>query len=221
MNETETRAELIDPALRAAGWGVVEGSRIRMDFPINKGRLIGHGQRSRPDKADYVLQYKNRNLAIVEAKATTKYYTEGVGQAKDYAGRLQVRFTYSTNGLKIYRIDMQHGLEGDATSYPTPDELWEQTFGEQNKLQPIAAVWRDKLLSIPFEDRGGTWQPRYYQENAITKTLEAIAEDRQRILLTLATAQEKQQSLFKSHGNCFMPDGTSTKTETEVHVFYS
>jgi type I restriction enzyme, R subunit len=197
MNETETRAEYIDPALKAAGWGVVEGSRIRMEFPINKGRLIGHGQRSKPDKADYVLQYKNRNLAVIEAKARDKYYTEGVGQAKDYAGKLQVRFTYSTNGLQIYRIDMQEGQEGDATSYPTPDELWEMTFGEQNKLQPLSAVWRDKLLSVPFEDRGGTWQPRYYQENAITKVLEAVANDQQRILLTLATGTGKTAIAFQ------------------------
>lgn len=197
MNETETRAELIDPVLRAAGWGVVEGSRIRMEFPINKGRLIGHGQRSKPDKADYVLQYKNRNLAVIEAKARDKYYTEGVGQAKDYAGKLQVRFTYSTNGLQIYRIDMHEGQEGDVTSYPTPDELWEMTFGEQNKLQPLSAVWRDKLLSVPFEDRGGTWQPRYYQENAITKVLEAVANDQQRILLTLATGTGKTAIAFQ------------------------
>lgn len=197
MNETETRAEYIDPALKAAGWGVVEGSRIRMEFPINKGRLIGHGQRSKPDKADYVLQYKNRNLAVIEAKARDKYYTEGVGQAKDYAGKLQVRFTYSTNGLQIYRIDMQEGQESDVTSYPTPDELWEMTFGEQNKLQPLSAVWRDKLLSVPFEDRGGTWQPRYYQENAITKVLEAVANDQQRILLTLATGTGKTAIAFQ------------------------
>ena len=197
MNETETRAEFIDPALKAAGWGVVEGSRIRMEFPINKGRLIGHGQRSKPDKADYVLQYKNRNLAVIEAKARDKYYTEGVGQAKDYAGKLQVRFTYSTNGLQIYRIDMQEGQEGDVISYPTPDELWEMTFGEQNKLQPLSAVWRDKLLSVPFEDRGGTWQPRYYQENAITKVLEAVANDQQRILLTLATGTGKTAIAFQ------------------------
>lgn len=197
MNETETRAEYIDPALKAAGWGVVEGSRIRMDFPINKGRLIGHGQRARADKADYILQYKNRNLAVIEAKASNKYYTEGVGQAKSYAERLQVKYTFSTNGLQIYRIDMKEGQEGDVTSYPTPDELWEMTFGEQNKLQPLSAVWRDKLLSIPFEDRGGTWQPRYYQENAITKVLEAIANDQQRILLTLATGTGKTAIAFQ------------------------
>ncbi len=197
MNETETRAELIDPVLRAAGWGVVEGSRIRMEFPINKGRLIGHGQRSKPDKADYVLQYKNRNLAVIEAKARDKYHTEGVGQAKDYAGKLQVRFSYSTNGQKIYYIDMQEGQEGDITSYPTPYELWKMTFGEQNKLQPLSGIWRDKLLSVPFEDRGGTWQPRYYQENAITKVLEAVANDQQRILLTLATGTGKTAIAFQ------------------------
>ncbi|NCA79557.1 MAG: DEAD/DEAH box helicase [Sphingobacteriia bacterium] len=197
MNETETRAELIDPVLKATGWGVVDGSRIRMEFPINKGRLIGHGQRSKPDKADYILQYKNRNLAVIEAKARDKYYTEGVGQAKDYAERLQVRFTYSTNGLQIYRIDMQEGTEGDVTSYPTPDELWELTFGEQDNLQPISAVWREKLLSVPFEDRSGTWQPRYYQENAITKVLEAISNNEPRILLTLATGTGKTAIAFQ------------------------
>jgi type I restriction enzyme, R subunit len=197
MNETETKAELIDPVLRAAGWGVVEGSRIRMEFPINKGRLMGHGQRSRPDKADYILQYKNRNLAVIEAKARDKYYTEGVGQAKNYASKLQVRFTYSTNGLQIYRIDMQEGIEGDVTSFPTPDELWTLTFGEQNKLQPLSAVWRDKLVSVPFEDKSGVWQPRYYQENAITKVLEAIANNQKRILLTLATGTGKTAIAFQ------------------------
>lgn len=197
MNETETRAHFIDPALKAAGWGVVEGSRIRMEFPINKGRLIGHGQRSKPDKADYVLQYKNRNLAVIEAKARDKYYTEGVGQAKDYAGRLLIRFSYSTNGTQIYRMDMHEGQEGDVASWPTPDELWEMTFGAQSKGQPLSAVWKEKLLSVPFDDRGGTWQPRYYQENAITKVLEAVANEQQRILLTLATGTGKTAIAFQ------------------------
>lgn len=198
MNETETRAEYIDPALKAAGWGVVEDSHIRMEFPINKGRLIGHGQRSKPDKADYILQYKNRNLAVIEAKARDKYYTEGVGQAKDYAGRLQVRFTYSTNGLQIYGIDMESGKEGDVTTYPTPDELWEMTFPTSHEPKAIeTAQWREKLLSGPFEDRSGTWQPRYYQENAITKVLEGIAEGKQRLLLTLATGTGKTAIAFQ------------------------
>jgi len=198
MNETETRAELIDPVLRAAGWGVVDGSRIRMEFPINKGRLIGHGQRSKPDKADYILQYKNRNLAVIEAKSSDKYYTEGVGQAKDYAGRLQVRFTYSTNGLQIYCIDMQEAAEGEVTSYPTPDELWELTFPQSNDPNArLVEAWREKLLSVPFEDKSGTWQPRYYQENAITRVLEAVSNNEPRILLTLATGTGKTAIAFQ------------------------
>ncbi|HYV94011.1 MAG TPA: DEAD/DEAH box helicase family protein [Chitinophagales bacterium] len=197
MNEAETRTEYIVPALKAAGWSIIEGSRIREEFPISKGRLIGHAQRSKPDKADYVLQYRNRNLAVVEAKKRDCHYTEGVAQAKDYAGRLLIRFSYSTNGLMIYGMDMSEGKEADVTSYPSPDELWEMTFGEQNKLQPQAAVWRDRLLSIPFEDKGGTWQPRYYQENAVAKVLEAVAEDKNRILLTLATGTGKTAIAFQ------------------------
>ena len=102
MNEQETRTNLILPVIQAAGWGSVEGSSIRESFPISQGRLIGGGRRAKPLEADYVLQYKNRNLAIVEAKSDEKEYNEGVTQAKDYAQRLEVRFTYSTNGKKYY-----------------------------------------------------------------------------------------------------------------------
>jgi len=197
MNEAETKATYIDPALKKAGWGVVHGSRSRMEFPISKGRLIGNRQRSAPDKADYVLQYHNRNLAVIEAKSDEKHYTEGVGQAKDYAERLQVRFTYSTNGLKIYGIDVQEGKEVDVPTYPTPDELWEMTFAEADSVNPDAGSWRDKFHSVPFEDRGGTWEPRYFQENAITKVLEAVAKGQNRILLTLATGTGKTAIAFQ------------------------
>jgi len=197
MNEAETRAELIDPALKAAGWGVVAGSRVRMEFPISKGRLIGNGQRTKPDKADYVLQYRNRYLAVIEAKRRDADYTEGVAQAKDYAGKLQIRFTYSTNGEKIYGVDMQEGTEGDILVYPSPDELWLMVFGAELVANPQQAKVKENLLAIPFEDRGGTWQPRYYQENAITKTIEAIAEKQNRILLTLATGTGKTAIAFQ------------------------
>jgi type I restriction enzyme, R subunit len=197
MNEAETRAFYIDPALKEAGWGVTDGSKIRMEFNISKGRLIGNGKRSAPDKADYVLQYRNRNLAVIEAKSDEKYYTEGVGQAKDYAQRLQVRFTYSSNGIQTYGIDLIKGTEGDVTAYPTPDELWKMTFGEDDKKDKEAGEWRDKLHTVPFETKSGTWQPRYYQENAITKTLEAIAKGNKRILLTLATGTGKTAIAFQ------------------------
>lgn len=198
MNETETRAEYVDPALKAAGWGILEGSRIRMEFPINKGRLIGHGQRSKPDKADYVLQYRNRNLAVIEAKAKDKYYTDGVGQAKDYAGKLQVRFTYSTNGLQIYGIDMQEGEEGDVTSYPTPDELWEMTFPKSNDANTeLLATWRNNFDKVIFETKSGEKPPRYYQVNAINNVLQAVAAGKKRVLLTLATGTGKTAIAFQ------------------------
>src|ERR1700682_4033518 len=122
MNEAETRAEHIDPALAAAGWGVVEGSRIRREYPITLGRLEGNGRRGKPLTADYVLIYRNIKLAVIEAKAWDEMLTEGVGQAKNYAGKLAIRTTYATNGQGIYAIDMQTGKEGQVSGYPTPDK---------------------------------------------------------------------------------------------------
>ena len=199
MNEAQTEFEYIDPALRAAGWGVAAGSFVRKQFPISQGRLLGsQGKRSKPLKADYVLQYKNRRLAVIEAKGSNEYYTQGVGQAKDYADRLNIRYTYATNGLQIYAIDMQEGKEGDVDRFPTPDELWEMTFPTPVKEQEQEiANWRERLFAVPFEDRGGTWQPRYYQDNAITKVLEAVAAGQQRILLTLATGTGKTAIAFQ------------------------
>jgi type I site-specific restriction endonuclease len=88
VNEAETRAEHIDPALKAAGWGVVEGSRIRREYPISPGRIEGHGKRGKPLTADYVLEFRNTKLGVVEAKALDEELTEGVAQAKNYAGNL-------------------------------------------------------------------------------------------------------------------------------------
>ncbi len=167
MNEAETRAEHIDPALQAAGWGVVEGSRIRREYPITLGRLEGFGRRGRPLTADYVLIYRNTKLGVVEAKAWDEELTEGVAQAKNYAGKLAVRFTYSTNGQGIYGIDMQEGTEGEVPHFPTPDELWNLTFAEAN-------AWRDRFAIVPF-DRPGGKGAYYYQEIAIERVLEAIA----------------------------------------------
>jgi len=106
MNEAETRAEHIDPALAAVGWGVVEGSRVHREYPITLGRLEGHGRRGKPLMADYVLVYRNTMMAVVGAKAWDQALTEGVGQAKNYADKLAIRFAYSSNGQGVYGIDM-------------------------------------------------------------------------------------------------------------------
>ncbi|MDI1237036.1 MAG: DEAD/DEAH box helicase family protein [Polaromonas sp.] len=190
MNEAETRAEHTDPALTAAGWGVVEGSAVRREFRITEGRLQGGGVRAKPEIADYVLVYRNTKLAVIEAKAWDRLHTEGVAQAKRYAGKLAVRHSYSTNGQAIYGIDMATGKEGDVAAYPSPDTLWDLTFAEQN-------AWRDRFAAVPFEDRGGTWGARYYQDNAIHNVLEAIAKGQERILLTLATGTGKTFIAFQ------------------------
>lgn len=190
MNEAETRAELIDPALAAAGWGKVDGSRVRREV-IAPGRLQGSGQkRSKSTIADYVLVYKNTKLAVIEAKRSDLSVTEGVRQAKTDAEKLQTRFTFSSNGLDIYQIDMQTGKEGLVEKFPAPDELWDLTFSEHNE-------WRERFMAIPFEDKGGSWEARYYQHNAINKTLEAIVDNQQRILLTLATGTGKTFIAFQ------------------------
>jgi len=162
MNEAETRAELIDPLLAAAGWGVVEGSRIRREFSITPGRIEGGGRRGKPLTADYVLTYRNTQLAVVEAKPDTAPLTEGVAQAKDYAGKLQLRFTYASNGLGVYAIDMASGEEGPVQAFPSPEELWARTFAEEN-------AWRDRFAAIPYPDKGGSWQIRFYQDLAVSR----------------------------------------------------
>jgi type I restriction enzyme, R subunit len=199
MNEAETRAEHIDPALKAAGWGVVEGSKILREYPITPGRIEGHGRRGKPLIADYVLVYRNRKLAVVEAKALDEELTEGVGQAKNYAGKLAVRYAYSTNGHGIYQVDMRYGTdgthgtngpEGEIARYPTPDELWAMTFAQAN-------AWRDRFSAVPFEDKGGSHPSRYYQDTSVERTMEAIAAGIMRILLTLATGTGKTFIAFQ------------------------
>ena len=190
MNEAETRAEHIDPALKAAGWGVVEGSRVMREYRITEGRLQGAGQRGKPEIADYVLVYRNHKLAVVEAKRWDVAHTEGLAQAKSYAEKVQARFAYATNGQRIYGVDMRSGAEGDVAAYPSPDELWNRTFAEAND-------WRERFAAVPFEDKGGLWGSRYYQDSAVNNALEAIANNKQRILLTLATGTGKTFIAFQ------------------------
>jgi len=189
MNEAETRAELIDPALKSSGWGVIDGSRVRREV-ITLGRLQSAGKRSKQDIADYVLIYRGHKLGVIEAKRRDLPDTEGVSQAKRYAGMLQTRFTYSTNGVGIYQIDMETGKERYVDQYPSPDELWAMTYAEENE-------WRNRFADVPFEDKSGQWQARYYQHNAINEALEAIVAGKDRILLTLATGTGKTAIAFQ------------------------
>jgi len=190
MNEAETRAEIIDPKLKEAGWGVIEGSKILREYIITIGKIQTGGGRAKPLIADYVLVYKGIKLAAIEAKSNVQEVGEGVAQAKLYAEKMQLETTYATNGREIYSICMKTAKEGLVANYLTPDQLWNKTFASQNQ-------WRDTFNEVPYEDVGGTKTTRYYQEIAVTNAMEAIANNKQRILLTLATGTGKTFIAFQ------------------------
>jgi type I restriction enzyme R subunit len=190
MNEADTRAELIDPKLKESGWGVVEGSKILREVHIAPGKIQIGGGHAKPLIADYVLVYQGRKLAVIEAKSDELEVGEGVAQAKNYAEKMHLDTTFASNGREVYQICMETGVEGLVESFPTPDVLWNKTFATQYALS-------DQFNDVPFEDVGGSKEVRYYQEIAVNKTMEAIAEGKQRILLTLATGTGKTFIAFQ------------------------
>jgi type I restriction enzyme, R subunit len=189
MNEAETRAELIDPILKNCGWNVVEHSRIMREYNITAGKIQTGGGRAKKLTADYVLVYKGIKLAVIEAKSNDCEVGEGVMQAKLYAEKLQLDFTFATNGKEIYEINLKTGAERFIDEYPTPEVLWNKIFEVENN-------WRDKFNEVPFENIGGTKPPRFYQEIAVNNVLEAVANKKNRILLTLATSTGKTTIAF-------------------------
>ncbi len=187
MNEAETRAEYVDPKLKEAGWGEIEGSKILREFHITDGKIQTGGLRGKPEIADYILVYKNHKIGVIEAKAENFSITEGVAQAKAYAEKMQIDFTYSTNGKGIYEISMKNGQEGEINKFPTPEELWNKTYSKHNE-------WKEKFASIPDE---GEYGKRYYQEIAVNNVLNSVAEEKNRVLLTMATGTGKTAVAFQ------------------------
>lgn len=207
-NEAETRAELIDPVLTAAGWGQVENSRVAREYVIAPGRILGAGRPQQRLILDYLMMYRNRKLAVVEAKAEDKPVTQGLAQAKQYAEKLGVRFAYSTNGKGFYEVDMQTGAEGEVPAVPSPEVLWQRTFANSPALET-------ELTDIPFESNGGVFGGRYYQDIAVEKVLSAIADGKDRVLLTLATGTGKTfvafQIVWKLFQSRWTKDGSKTR----------
>ena len=211
MNESETRAELIDPKLKACGWGVVEGSKILREYKITEGKIQIGGIRAIKLTADYVLVYKGIKLAVVEAKSDELEVGEGVAQAKQYAEKLKLETTYSSNGKEIYSICMKTGKEGLVSDFLNPEKLWNKTYSEQN-------TWRENFAEVPFSVVENNWDLRFYQEIAMRNTLEAIAKGKKRILLTLATGTGKTAiacqiawKLFQTRWNLKLDGGRRTR----------
>ena len=167
---------------------MVEGSRIRREYRITNGRLQGNGRRGESDIADYVLVYRNMRLAVVEAKARDLPVTEGLGQAKQYAGKLQIRFALSTNGEGLYRADMQTGAGG-------PYRLADAAGAMGANLpdgQPLARPLRRRAVR-----RARGLDAALLSGNAVERALERVADGGKRILLTLATGTGKTSIAFQ------------------------
>lgn len=211
MNESDTRLQKIDPALKAAGWSVVAESRILTEVQFTNGR-ISRTVKPKPLKADYILVYRGVKLAVVEAKSDERDVADGVGQAKVYAKALDIRFTYATNGNTIYEMDMATGAEQTVAAFPSPEALWQRTFSTQN-------TWRDTFNACPLYSGGGR-KPRYYQEIAIRRTLDAIADGRKRMLLTLATGTGKTFIAFQIAWKLFQSRWNVRQTGTRPRILF-
>ena len=120
-----------------------------------------------------------------------------MAQAKNYAGKLQVRFAFASNGQGVYPIDMETAAEGPGGGlvFPSPAELWAQTFPPTDT--GLAEAWRERFAAVPFPDKSKTWSLRFYQEIAVNRVLEAIAAGKDRALLTLATGTGKTSIAFQ------------------------
>ena len=185
FSESDTRSKFIDQKLKNDGWQ--ENSIIREYYFTDWRKLLWNARWKRKF-ADYILSYKWIKLAIIEAKKLDLEATEWLEQVKEYAKILNLRFVFSTNWKKIYQFDMQTGFWSFVENYPNPEKLYEMVFEVENEAREI-------LLKEPFylTDK----KPRYYQEIAIQKTMEKIAENQKRILLTLATWTGKTVIAFQ------------------------
>ena len=185
-SESDTRSKLIDPLIKQSGW--LESNIVREYYFTDGRKLIG-GKRGKRYFVDYLLTYKNTNLAIIEAKAESKNPLDGLQQSINYAQRLGIDYVYTTNGHKIYEHSLKDAKGSFIENYPTPDELFLRKY---RKTTPKA----QNVITSPFHIEG-TMKPRFYQQIAVQKTIEAIADNKDRILLTLATGTGKTYIAFQ------------------------
>ena len=208
LNEADTRAQYIDPALERAGWS---GSSVRRELYFTAGRILGGGKRAKPLKADYFLQFEGKRLAVVEAKRFDSNYTEGHAQAVDYASKLGLPFAFTTNGRQIRFIDMRTGVESDIAEYPTPQELVASLNESSNE-------WLAKFEKFPYENKYG--DVRYYQSIAVERALESISKGEKRVLLTLATGTGKTRIAFQIAWKLFHTKWNLNNSDRQPRILF-
>lgn len=198
MTEEDIKLQYITPAIQAK-WGL---DRITMETKITDGRINLKGNivtREKPKKADYVLYLtKNKPIAIVEAKDNNHSISYGLQQAITYAKMQDIPFAYSSNGDGFQEHDLLTGLERTLPmdEFPTVDELTARWESETNGGKGISDNER-KIINQPYYSSQNTYDPRYYQRNAINRTVEAIANGQERLLLVMATGTGKTYTAFQ------------------------
>lgn len=198
MTEEDIKLQYITPAIQAK-WGL---DRITMETKITDGRINLKGNivtREKPKKADYVLYLtKNKPIAIVEAKDNNHSISYGLQQAINYAKMQDIPFAYSSNGDGFQEHDLLTGLERTLSmdEFPTVDELTARWESEANSGKGISDNER-KIIAQPYYSSQNTYDPRYYQRNAINRTVEAIANGQERLLLVMATGTGKTYTAFQ------------------------
>lgn len=195
LSESDTCRKFITPKLQEVGWDT-EPHSLAEQRPITDGRVIVVGDNARrrqPKRPDYLLRYTmDFTIAVVEAKSVDKQPTEGMQQAKEYALMLGLQFAYATNGEEIIEFDFATGQESRLTQFPTPDELWTRYRTAQGIKDDTVA---SRLLTRCFglSDK----KPRFYQQIAINRSIQAILQGKKRVLLTMATGTGKTFVAFQ------------------------
>jgi type I restriction enzyme R subunit len=195
LSEADTCRIHITPKLKEAGW---KDDQIAQERTFTDGRIIVVGRkckRGRQKRADYILKYRHDfPIAVVEAKAENKLAADGLQQAKEYAEILKLKFAYATNGHEIIEHDFITGKDTTIYEYPSPDDLWLKLCADE-EINPDDHAVTQRILT-PTRRLPGK-RPRYYQEIAINKVVQAITQGRKRVLLTMATGTGKTFVAFQ------------------------
>lgn len=197
MSEEDIKLNFITPVIQR-GWK----DHITMETRITDGRINIRGNivaRSKPKFADYLLYLNDgKPIAVVEAKDNKHSVSHGLQQAMAYAQMMDLPFAYSSNGDAFYEHDFLTGQEQqiELEKFPTQDELIARYYAELNGGKGIS-ILEKKIVAQPYYSSQSTYPPRYYQRNAVNRTVEAIARGQQRLLLVMATGTGKTYTAFQ------------------------
>ncbi len=197
MSEEDIKLNYITPAIQD-GWK----GHITMETKITDGRINIRGNivaRSKPKFADYMLYLNDgKPIAVVEAKDNNHSVSHGLQQAMTYAEMMDIPFAYSSNGDAFYEHDFMTGKEQkiELNKFPTQEELVSRYYAQLNGGEGISEEEK-KIVSQPYYSSQSTYPPRYYQRNAVNRTVEAIARGQQRLLLVMATGTGKTYTAFQ------------------------